>query len=113
MPRYLFAVHHDDGVETMSPERQEQAWRETGEFNQRMKDMGSFVFAGGLHDADRATVVDDRDGRSESSPGCYITRPPRLSGFWILDAPDDETALAWAHDASRACNEPVEVRPFH
>lgn len=112
MPRYLFAVHHDDGVATMSPERQEQAWRETGAFNDRLEERGALVFAGGLALVDRARVIDDRDGAGRVTPGPAIEATRRLGGFWIVEAPDDATADAWAHEASRACNEPVEVRPF-
>jgi len=30
----------------------------------------------------------------------------------VIEAPDLDAALAWAAKASRACEKPVEVRPF-
>ncbi|HEX9762495.1 MAG TPA: YciI family protein, partial [Acidimicrobiia bacterium] len=36
----------------------------------------------------------------------------QIGGFWIIDAPDLDAALAWAREATVACMGPVEVRPF-
>ena len=35
-----------------------------------------------------------------------------MAGFWIIDAPDLDVALALMADGSKACNRRVEVRPF-
>ena len=35
-----------------------------------------------------------------------------VAGFWVIDAPDDATALDLAADASGACNRRVELRRF-
>lgn len=112
MTQYLFAVHHDDGVETMSPERQKQAWDDTGAFNDRLQERGALVFAGGLVAATQAKVIDNRGDAPIVTHGPAIDATRRLGGFWVIEAPDDATAEAWALEASRACNEPVEVRAF-
>ena len=65
---------------------------------------------------ERAAVADAGDAGGEAvieSVGPYISGPRRLAGFWILEAPDAETAREWAIEASAACDEPVELRPFH
>nr|WP_243738797.1 hypothetical protein [Microcella frigidaquae] len=36
-----------------------------------------------------------------------------VSGFWIIEAPDRDAALALAAEGSRACNRVVELRPFY
>ena len=107
MAHYLFAVHSDDEREPMSTERQQQAWDDTGAFNDRLREQGALVYANGL--SQDARVFD----RGAESDGFYITGPKRLGGFWIVDGPDEATAYAWAREASVACNEPVEVRAFH
>ncbi len=108
MSHYLLAVYRDDTRVPMSAERQQQAWADTGAFNQRMRDRGVLVYANGL--ADDSIVI---DGSTSVSEGPFVAGPRRLTGFWILDAPDAETARTWAIEASTACNEPVELRPFH
>lgn len=112
MPRYLFSVNHDDGDERMSPERQQQAWDDTGAFNERLQESGAFVFAGGLAPVEQAQVIDNRGAAPVITHGPAIEAPRRLGGFWVIEAPDDAAAHALALEASRACNEPVEVRPF-
>lgn len=112
MSRYLLSVNHLDGEVRMSPERERQAWDDTGAFNERLERLGVLLFAGGLVPVDGASVVDNRGDEPIITPGPAIDAPRRLGGFWIIEAPDDATARAWALEASRACNEPVEVRAF-
>ena len=95
----------------MSAERQEQAWADTGAFNQRMREQGALVYANGI--VSDSLVIDARGESVAASVGPYVPGPRRLAGFWILEAPDAETAREWAIEASGACNEPVELRAFH
>jgi hypothetical protein len=111
MPHYFLAVHADDERPAMPVERQERAWADTGAFNQRMRDQGALVYANGI--TSESVVFDARDESVVASVGPYVSGPRRLAGFWILDAPDAETAQEWAIEASAACDEPVELRPFH
>jgi len=48
VPHYFLAVHSDAERTPMSAERQEQAWADTGVFNQRMRDQGALVYANGI-----------------------------------------------------------------
>ena len=45
--------------------------------------------------------------------GPFVESKEYLSGFWIIDAPDLDVALALAADGSCHCNRKVELRPFH
>ena len=111
VPHDFLAVHSDAQRSPMSAERQERAWADTGAFNQRMRDQGALVYANGI--TSESVVFDARGESVVASVGPYVSGPRRLAGFWILDAPDAETAREWAIEASAACNEPVELRPFH
>lgn len=111
MAHYFLAVHSDGERPAMSAERQEQAWADTGDFNRRMRDVGALVYANGI--ASESVVLDATGAHTVELPGPYAAGPRRLSGFWIFDAPDPETARAWAIEASAACNEPVELRALH
>ena len=44
--------------------------------------------------------------------GPFAETKEQLGGFWIIEAPDLDAALAWAAKGSAACMGPVEVRPF-
>lgn len=81
-------------------------------FNARLSADGHWVFAGGLAAPPTATVVDGRGGRPLVIDGPFIETKEYIGGFWIITAPDHETALALATEGSAACNRRVELRPF-
>lgn len=80
--------------------------------NTEMEEQGVWVFGGGLEGPDIATVVRHEDGQVVLTDGPFAESKEYLGGFWIINAPDLDAALAWAGKATRACRAPVEVRPF-
>ena len=81
-------------------------------FNARLRAEGHWVFAAGLGSPSAATVVDNRAGQAVFTDGPFLESKEYLAGFWVLEAPDLDVALALAADGSKACNRKVEVRPF-
>ena len=81
-------------------------------FNERLRDEGYWVFAGGLGSPEPATVVDNRGDEAVVTDGPFVESKEYLAGFWILEAPDLDVALKLAADGSKACNRKIEVRPF-
>jgi hypothetical protein len=112
MTQYLLSVYGVEGDETPSPEVMEQMYKDVDAFNETVKAQGAWVFAGGLHPADTATVVRVEDGEVLTIDGPFPEAKEQLGGFWIIDAPDLDAALTWAAKATVACQAPVEVRPF-
>jgi RNA polymerase sigma factor (sigma-70 family) len=81
-------------------------------FNDRLVTGGHWVLAGGLTTPSAATVIDGRGERAMFTDGPFIETKEYIGGFWVITAPDRETALALAAEGSRCCNRRVEVRPF-
>jgi hypothetical protein len=81
-------------------------------FNDRLVADGHWVLAGGLTAPSSATVIDGRGERAVFTDGPFIETKEYIGGFWVITAPDLETALALAAEGSRCCNRRVEVRPF-
>ena len=81
-------------------------------FNQRLKDDGCWVFAGGLEGLDTSTVVDARSGGTAITDGPFAETKEYLAGFWVIEAADLDVALELAAGGSKACNRKIEVRPF-
>ena len=79
---------------------------------QKLQDQGAWVFAGGLHPANTATVVRVSNGDVLTTDGPFAEAKEQLGGFWVIEAADLDAALAWAAEATVACQAPVEVRPF-
>lgn len=81
-------------------------------FNARLRADGHWVLAAGIGAPSTATVIDNRGGLAISSPGTFLESREYVSGFWIVEAPGREVALALAAEASKSCNRKVELRPF-
>lgn len=121
MAQYLLSVHGPDSDfdpaagkygSYPSLEAAEQAFADTDAFNERIKNEGYFVFAGGLASASTASVVDGTGPTPVITDGPYLESKEWIGGFWIIEAPDLDVALKLATEGSKACGGKVEVRPF-
>ena len=112
MQEYLLAVHSVDGKSARADEDTELAYAETAKLNTELQAAGVWVFGGGLLPPDSATVVRIESGVATMTDGPFAETKEQLGGFWVLRCADLDEALAWAEKCSRACREPVEVRPF-
>ncbi|HEV2426634.1 MAG TPA: YciI family protein [Acidimicrobiales bacterium] len=112
MTQYLLNVYHAGAGPDLSPEDLKQSFADVDALNTKMMDAKAFVFAGGLHSAESATVLRERGGEVVVTDGPYLETKEHVGGFWIIEATDLDAALAWARQATVACRLPVEVRPF-
>jgi len=116
MPRYLLSVfgpaERTDFGNYASKEDMLQAFADTGAFNDKLEREGYFVFADGLEPAATATTVDGQGEQPVFTDGPYLETKEYLGGFWVIEAPDLDVALALAAEGSKACRGRVEVRPF-
>ena len=79
-------------------------------FNDTLEAEGRLVLLGGLAAPREAAVLDNRDGKGLVSEGPFAELSEYVSGLWIVEAADRETALRLAAEGSKACNRRVEVR---
>ena len=112
MTQYLLSVHMVEGEPEPSPEEMAQAYKDVDVYNEELKAKGAWVFAGGLHPAETATVVRVTDGEVMTTDGPFAETKEQLGGFWIIEVADLDAALDWAAKGATACKAPVEVRPF-
>jgi hypothetical protein len=112
MTTYLLSVHSGPHTVLVGDEM-EQMMADTGAVNAEMQAAGVWVFAGGLHVADTATVVGTGPtGEIVTTDGPFLESKEHIAGFWIIRCDDLDDALSWAAKATVACRGPVEVRPF-
>jgi hypothetical protein len=113
MPTYMLSVHMVEGEPMPAPEEMQAQFDAVDVVNTRMQEAGIWVFAGGLHPVDTATVVDNTKGGDViMTDGPFAEAKEHLGGFWVISVPDLDAALQWATEASAACAGAVEVRPF-
>jgi hypothetical protein len=111
MTQYLLSMYQPDEG-TPPPEFLEKVMADLDVLNQEIRDAGAWVFSGGLHPVGSATVLRSQDGEVAETQGPYLPGTEHLGGFWIIDAPDLGTALAWGRKATQITTLPTEVRPF-
>ncbi len=112
MTQYLLSVFYEGESVELPEDVMEQMYADVDAVNKEIQDAGAWVFAGGLHPADTATVVSSENGEIVTTDGPYAESKEQIGGFWVIEAPDLDGALAWAEKATVACRGPVEVRPF-
>jgi hypothetical protein len=101
-----------EGTPAPSDEEAQQMYAGVDAFNKELMASGEWVFAGGLLPSDTATVVRAQGGKVITTDGPFAETKEQLGGFWVIEAPDLDAALAIAARGSAACRGPVEVRPF-
>ena len=113
MPEYMLSVHMVEGEEAYpDDEAMQKAYAATEAFNEKLKEAGAWVFAGGLEPRETATTVDNTGSEPIVTDGPFAETKEWLGGFWVINAPDLDAALQWAREGSKACAGKVEVRPF-
>ena len=116
MTQYLLSMPHDSAEEptmaTMDPAELETTLAAAGAFIEELTASGALVFAGGLHPPSTAVTVDHRGDDLALANEPYTQAPEYLGGFWVVEAPDQEAAVAWAAKASKALDARIEVRAF-
>ena len=115
MTRYLLSVHtgNDDSPASMTDEQAREGYALIGSLEREMEAAGALVFSGRLDSPDAARVVRASNGKALTTDGPYLEAKEAIGGFYIVDAPNLDDALAWASKTSAAIGMPIEVRPFH
>ncbi len=111
MKQYLLSIYQPDG-DPPPPEVLEPIMRDVDAVDAELRAAGAWVFSGGLHPPDTATVLRASDGDMLITDGPFAEGKEHIGGFWIIRAADLDEALAWARKATAACRLPVEVRPM-
>ena len=105
--RYLFAVL-DDRTNSATPNEAQAI----NAFNDKLEAAGHRIIAAGLVAPEDGRCIDNRNCVGKAETGTSLPTALFMSGFWIIDAPDDHAAEALALEASLACNRRIDVRRF-
>jgi hypothetical protein len=80
-------------------------------YTQELQDAGVLRAGEALHGSDAATTVRVRDGQRLTSDGPFAETKEVLGGYYVIDVPDLDAALAWAEKIPSVGYGSVEVRP--
>jgi hypothetical protein len=112
MKQYLLSVYHPEDGGTFGPEDMEKIFHDVDALNSEIQAAGAWVFGGGLHPSSTATVVQLAGDEVLVTDGPFAEGKEHIGGFWVIKAADLDAALDWGRKATRACQVPIEVRPF-
>ena len=111
MREYLLSVYQPAG-DPPPAETLDRIRRDLDAVNRDIEAAGAWVFAGGLHAPDTATVLRPRGDEVLVVDGPFAEAKEHLGGLTIVRAPDLDAALRWGRRIARASTLPIEVRPF-
>ena len=112
MKQYLLSVCYPAGSTQPPPEVLQRITRDVYAIQREMQAAGVWVFSGGLHPANTATVLRQQGGDVVITDGPFIESKEQIGGITVLRAPDLDAALDWGRKLARAIGVPIEVRPF-
>ena len=112
MKQYLLSVCYPAGSTQPPPEKLREIMRDVRKVHEEMQAAGAWVFGGGLHPANTATVLRHQGGQVITTDGPFIESKEQIGGITILNAPDLDAALGWGRKLTHAIGVPIEVRPF-
>jgi hypothetical protein len=105
-----FLINVIEGIERSAHSRQEIDAIDA--LNDEMVAAGQRVLAVGIASPDNSIQIDNRDGEVKYIQESFTNSNEYVSGFWIIDVPNQEIALELAARGSKACNRRVELRPL-
>jgi hypothetical protein len=119
MPQYMLLMYHptDSAPRDSSgkPLTTPEDWAAEGErwasFTKDLADAGLLVANSGLQGTDAATTVRVRDGETQITDGPFAETKEYLAGYFLIEAEDLDTALAWAARIPSTTWGSTEVRP--
>ena len=111
--KYLCLIYDEEKkLATMSQAEGDAFMAEYFAFSDAIQKSGHMVHGEALQGIDTATTVRIRNGKVSTTDGPFAETKEQLGGFWVVNAPDLDAALALAAKGAAACQGPVEVRPF-
>ncbi len=112
MKQYLLSVCYPAGGTQPPPDALRKIMADVRVVQKQMQEAGVWVFSGGLHPANTATVLRHQGGDVITTDGPFIESKEQIGGITILEAPDLDAALEWARRLALATTTAIEVRPF-
>jgi hypothetical protein len=111
--KYLLTVYgSEQAMMALSKESMDQALAAYGAYREALTKAGVLAGFNRLRPTKTASTVRVSDGKTQVLDGPYAETKEQLGGYFLLDVPDLDAALAWAARCPGASHGAVEVRPI-
>ena len=111
--QYILMLHAaESGWERLTEAQQREGMAAYQAYTEALKKAGLLRSVNRLRPSASATLVRATEGKPQVLNGPYVDTREQLGGYYIIDVPDQETAIAWAKRCPTANHGTVEVRPL-
>jgi hypothetical protein len=108
--KFMLLVYLDE--QALSESEREKCYVESAQLAQEIKLSGKYLSAGPLHPTATATSVRVREGKRLVTDGPFAETREQLGGYYLIDTPDLDEAIAIAGRIPVARMGTVEIRPL-
>ncbi len=110
--RYMLLIYVDPQVyERMTEEENQVDTAEYYALGPSLRERGIEVLSDGLQGVETATTVRVRDGQALVTDGPFAETKEHLGGFYLIDVPNLDEAIAVAQRIPGARHGSIEIRP--
>ena len=111
MPQYMLLIY-SPADSRPTPDEMEAEMPKWFSYTQELQESGAMVAGDALQPVETATTVRVRDGETVISDGPFAETKEALGGYYLVDVPDLDAALAWAAKIPNVGYGSIEVRPI-
>ena len=109
--RYTFLLYTDPSdIADMTPEDWATEKEVYGAYIGALKEAGVFLDTDWLQPVHTATTLSEKDGELRVQDGPFADTKETLGGFFAIEVPDLDAAMAWARKCPAAKRSKVEIR---
>ena len=111
--KYLILIYSNELVDAkLSEADMNKLLQEYYAYGDALKGAKALIAGEALKPVSTATTVRMRNGKVNHTDGPFAETKEQLGGFYLIDVPDLEQALAWAAKCPSASSGSIEVRPL-
>jgi hypothetical protein len=111
--QYILMLYvKESGWAALTPAQQEQGMAAYLAYTEALRKADALRGVGRLQPSGTATTVRATDGKAQVLDGPYADSKEQLGGYYIIEAPDLDAAIAWASRCPASDHGVVEVRPL-
>ena len=113
MAKYLYLLYADESKMPApdSPQMQQQE-AAFGRYYEELAGRGMFKAGDPVQPSKTATTVRVRNGSTKTAPGPAATGGEQIIGFYVIEAENQDEAIAYAAKVPSASVGAIEVRPI-
>ena len=111
--KYMLLINAEEtAADHVDAETMRQMSAPYAAYNEALIKAGAMVSGERLRPSSTGTLVRVRGDRTEVLDGPFADTKEQLGGFYVIEAPDLDAAIAWAARCPGAARGTMEVRPI-